>query len=453
MKAKSEKVLDRNMITGNPGKALVFFALPLILGNLFQQLYNIIDSIIVGNFVGSNALVAVGASAAITFLFVALATGMSIGSSVVISQFYGAKKYREMKIAITTIIITMFCLSLILMIIGLLLNKSILRFMNTPEVIMEDAAVYLGIYFMGLTFLFMYNTFTAVFNALGDSKKPLYFLFLSSIINVVLDLWFVISFNMGVAGVAWATLIAQGISAVISFVVLWRKLSKMELPKEIPAFSFHMLKQIFRVAIPSTIQQSIVSLGMVFVQTLVNGFGETVVAGYTAATKIDSITIMPMIAVGNAMSTFTAQNMGAGKSERIKKGYKTAFLMILAVSLTLTTVLFLMGDILVGAFVDTKTSQAVIDAGVDYLRVVSLFYILMGCMNITSGILRGAGDVRFYMACTMCNFATRVILAYALVGIFKQRAIWYAIPMGWLAGLVVARVRYRSGKWKEKRLI
>lgn len=263
------------MTQDNPAKSLFFFAVPMVLGNLFQQFYNIVDSIIVGNFVGADALAAVGASTSITFLFVALATGMSVGSSVVISQYFGAGQYGKMKTAISTVVLVMLGASGLLSVVGSVFHQDILRFMGTPENILPDASSYLNIYFFGLVFLFLYNTFTAVFNALGDSKKPLGFLIFSSLLNVGLDLLFVTVFHMGVAGVAYATLIAQGVSCVLSFLVLMRDLKRMELKEEFSWFDLPTLGKIARIAVPSTIQQSIVSFGMIFVQTLVNSFGST----------------------------------------------------------------------------------------------------------------------------------------------------------------------------------
>ncbi len=441
--------MAKDMTNGDPAKGLIVFAIPMILGNLFQQLYNIIDTIIVGNFVGEEALAAVGASTSLAFLFIALATGMSIGSSVVISRFFGGKQLEKMKTAIYTIIFTALVISIVLTMVGLIFNKSILKLMNTPDNIFDDASVYLGIYFLGLTFLFMYNTFNAIFNALGKSTIPLVFLIFSSGVNVVLDLLFVAKFQMGVAGAAYATLIAQGISAVLSFIVLMYNLSKMP-TENFKLFDLRILGSIAYIAIPSTIQQSIVSFGLIFVQSLVNTFGSTVMAGYTAATKVDSIAIMPMIAVGNAMSTFTAQNIGANKLDRIKKGYKAALMLTAIVSITVTLLLFIFGDVLIGAFVDSTSSQAVINVGTNYLRVVSIFYIIMGTMNSTNGILRGAGDIKWFMASTLCNFFTRVAFAYLLAYIFKiPETIWYTIPIGWGVGLIISFTRYKSNKWKS----
>ena len=294
-----------SMVTGNPTRALIGFTLPMVAGNLFQQFYNIMDSVIVGNVVGEEALAAVGASTAITMMFVMVAMGTGIGCSVVISQLFGAKKLEEMKTAISTALLSILGFSILLSILGLVINRSLMNLMGTPENIFEDAAEYMQIYFFGFVFLFLYNAFSAIFNALGDSKKPLMFLIFSSLLNIGLDLYFVAELHMGVAGVAWATLIAQGISALLSFGFLMRKLKGIE-TESYRRFDLTLLKNMVKVAIPTIVQQSIVSVGMVLVQSVVNRFGSTFLAGYTAATKIDGIAIVPMVAVGNATSTYVA---------------------------------------------------------------------------------------------------------------------------------------------------
>lgn len=442
--------MAKDMINGNPGKSLFLFAVPMILGNIFQQMYNIVDSIVVGNFVGPDALAAVGASTSITFLFVAFATGISIGSAVFISQLFGAGLYARMKTAISTILISVLVLSGFLMVVGLTANKVILKFMNTPDNILQDAETYLQIYFLGLIFLFLYNALTAVYNALGDSKTPLFFLMFSAIVNIVLDLVFVIQFSMGVSGVAWATLISQGISAALSFSNLIFRIKKMNIKGETAHFDKNILLNVSKIAIPSTIQQSIVSIGMLLVQALVNGYGSVVVAGYTAATKIDSIAIQPMVNVGSAVSTFTAQNIGARKTDRVKAGHRAALLMVSVIGLTIAAFLFLFGENFIGLFVDAKEHPDVVKVGVEYLRVVSVFYFVMGSMNVTNGVLRGAADMKVFMISTLSNLTVRVVLAYTASHIIGKSAIWWAIPTGWFVGFCVAYLRLRSGKWKGK---
>ncbi|MEG2038231.1 MAG: MATE family efflux transporter, partial [Oscillospiraceae bacterium] len=273
-----------DMTVGKPSKVILIFALPMILGNLFQQLYNVVDSIVVGNFVGAAALAAVGASFPITFLSIAVAVGGSMGCSVVISQMFGAKLFSEMKTAIFTSLITIFAMAVAVTAIGLVFGKSILLLLGTPADILFDSLAYLHIYFLSIIFLFGYNILTAIFNALGNSKTPLYFLIFSSGLNIVLDLLFVIKFNMGVAGVAWATLISQGVSSVMLLTVLIRRLESIETDEPYSFFDKNILGKMAKIALPSIIQQSAVSVGMLMVQKLVNGYGTTVVAGYTAAT-------------------------------------------------------------------------------------------------------------------------------------------------------------------------
>lgn len=445
--------MTKDMTNGNPSKILFCFAMPMVLGNIFQQFYIIIDSVVVGNFVSDKALAAVGASYPITFVFISIATGASIGCSVVISQMFGAKYIGKMKTAIHTSLISIAVFSFILMLIGLLSSRTVLSLLKTPIDIFENANIYMQIYFMGVVFLFIYNVTTAAFNALGDSKTPLCFLICSSILNVVLDLLFVIKFNMGVSGVAYATLIAQGVSAISSLAYLLKKVRTIKTDEEYKLFDLIILKNMCRIAIPSIIQQSIVSIGNLFVQALVNGYGWATIAGYAAATRIDSITIMPMVNLSSAVSTFTAQNVGARKNERVKSGYKSALVMIGVFCACAALILFVFGSKLIGMFVDSSANQMVINTGVEYLRVVSIFYFLMGLMVITNGVLRGSGDVKVFMFSSLTNLSTRIIFAYTLACLIGQRAIWWAIPLGWTFASAISIIRYRSGKWKGKAVV
>lgn len=441
-----------NMVSGNPTKALIGFTLPMVAGNLFQQFYNIMDSVIVGNVVGEEALAAVGASTAITMMFVMVAMGTGIGCSVVISQLFGAKKLEEMKTAISTALLSILGFSVILSALGLFINRGLMHLMGTPDNIFEDAAEYMQIYFFGFVFLFLYNAFSAIFNALGDSKKPLMFLIFSSLLNIGLDLYFVAELKMGVAGVAWATLIAQGISALLSFAFLLWKLKGIE-TKEYSRFDGGMIKNMVKVAIPTIVQQSIVSVGMVLVQSAVNRFGSTFLAGYTAATKIDGIAIVPMVAVGNATSTYVAQNMGARKPERIAQGYRICLAMSAGIGLTIALILHFTGNGFVGLFLDSSSSSEAIAIGAQYLSIVSLFYFVMGIMNVSNGVLRGAADMGWFLACSLCNLGVRVGLTYALADATHGMVIMWANPAGWAVGLGLAAFRYFQGGWKAKKII
>ncbi len=434
-----------SMVNGNPTKALIGFTLPMVAGNLFQQFYNIMDSIIVGNVEGEKALAAVGASTAITMLFVMVAMGTGIGCSVVISQLFGAKQLEKMKTAISTALLSILGFSIFLSVVGIVINRGVMRLMGTPKDVLQ-------IYFFGFAFLFLYNAFSAIFNALGDSRKPLLFLMFSSLLNIGLDLYFVAGLHMGVAGVAWATLIAQGISALLSFYFLMVKLRKIKTSK-FARFDGELLKNMIKVAIPTIIQQSIVSVGMLLIQSAVNRFGSSFLAGYTAATKIDNIAIVPMVAVGNAASTYVAQNMGAKKPGRVGKGYRICLVMAAGIGLTIALLLHFTGDSFIGLFLDTNSSAEAISIGADYLSTVSMFYFVMGLMNVSGGVLRGAADMGWFLSCSLCNLMTRVALTYAFADITHGMIIMWANPAGWSIGLFIAVFRYFQGGWKKKEII
>lgn len=440
------------MTEGSTVRCMLVFAVPMILGNLFQQFYNLADSMIVGKFVGADALAAVGASTAITMLFVMVAVGTGIGCSVVISQLFGAEKLTEMKTAISTALIAIAVFSLTLSIIGRVFSRGILILMNTPSDIFDGAETYMNIYFYGFFFLFLYNAFSAVFNALGDSRKPLYFLLFSSVLNIGLDLVFVRSFHWGIAGAAWATLIAQAISALLSFGVLCRKLGQMKCGNYV-RFDGGMLLNMTRVAVPTIVQQSMVSIGMLLIQTAVNRFGSTFIAGYTAACKIDGIAIVPMVNAGNAVSTFVAQNMGAGKPQRAKQGYHVGLVMSMGIGIFIGVLMYFFGDVCVGAFMDAATDGASIAIGAKYIGVVSMFYFIMGAMNVTSAVLRGAGDMGWFMSVTLVNLSVRVALTYLFADATAGMIIMWANPIGWTVGLVLALIRYRQGGWIKVKLV
>lgn len=442
-----------NMVTDSPGRALLLFALPMILGNLFQQFYNIIDSVVVGRFVGEEALASVGASYSITNVFIAIAVGGGIGSSVVVSQFLGAKQTGNMKTAISTTLINFLSIGVILGGLGLLFNHRILSFMNTPENVFHDASVYLGIYFIGLPFLFMYNVQASVFQALGDSKTPLYLLVFSSLLNVVLDLLFVTQFFMGVAGVAIATLIAQGLSAVLSFLILIKRLKEYETTEPFRLYDWNMMLHMMRVAIPSTLQQSIVHIGMLLVQSVVNGFGSAVMAGFAAGTRIESICIVPMLALGNAMSTYTAQNIGAGKKDRVKVGYRYCYLMAGVFAVIICVIMETWGDLFIRSFLNEGSADTAFQTGMSYVRFISFFYICIGCKATTDGLLRGAGDVVVFTVANLVNLAIRVSVAAVFAPIIGVQAVWFAVPMGWTANYIISFIRYLTGKWERIQLI
>lgn len=444
--------MSRDMTVGNPSKILFYFSLPMIVGNILQQFYSIIDSMIVGNFVGADALAAVGASYPITFVLITIANGCGIGCGVIISQYFGGKLISKVKTSIFTSIIFITLFSFLIMIFGIIFSSSILSLMNTPKDIFEQSCVYMKIYFWGVVFLFIYNIINSSFSALGNSKTPLLFLLLSSFLNIILDLLFVIKFQIGVIGAAYATLISQIVSAVLGLIFLLKLLKNIHC-KKTRFFDINILKNIFKIAVPSILQQSIVSIGNLFLQALVNSYGTIVVAGYAVAIKIDSITILPMSNMSNAVSTFTGQNIGANKTERIKSGYKAALIMIGVFCAFITIILFFFGYKLIGLFVNSSSNPDVIDVGFQYMKIVSLFYFFMGLMVITNGILRGSGDMKIFLVSTIANLSTRIIFAYGLAFLIGQSAIWWAVPFGWIGASTISVIRYKSGKWKNKSII
>lgn len=442
-----------NLITQPPARSLFFFALPMIIGNLFQQFYNMADSIIVGNLVGEDALAAVGASYSFTTVFIMIAIGGGIGASVLTSQYLGAGHYKEMKSSVYTFLITFAVFSTLLAILGFAVNPTVLRLLKTPDNIMADAVSYLQIYFVGLPFMFMYNILSANFNALGRSKIPLFLLIFSSVLNIILDLWMVGGLNLGVAGAAIATVIAQGIAAVISFTILMRLLSAYAVEGKVQRFRRDMFATGVKVAIPSIIQQSIVSIGMLLTQSAVNQFGSSALAGYSAGSRLESLCIVPMIATGNAMSTFTAQNLGAGKPDRVRQGYHAAYGIIIGFGVLLILISQLFYEPIIAAFVEQGESAVAFETGTAYFRFIGFFFSFLGFKAITDGILRGAGDIKVYMLANLINLAIRVAVAQLCSPVWGIQMIWYAVPMGWTVNYLISYFWYRTGNWQKRNLL
>lgn len=438
------------LIQEKPLKALLIFAFPMIIGNLFQQFYTMVDSVVVGRFVSEHALAAVGASYSLTNVFISIAIGGGVGASVLTSRYFGSREYRKMKTSVTTAMLSFLVVSLILGGTGLFFGQEIMELLNTPENILEQATEYLNIYFLGLPFLFMYNILSAMFNALGRSKIPLYLLIFSSLFNIVLDVVFVREFHMGVAGVAWATLIAQGISAVVAFLLFVREMKQYQGEKGDTRFDKEEFSKMSRIALPSILQQSTVSIGMMLVQSVVNSFGAEMLAGFSAAMRIESICIVPMAAMGNVMSSFTAQNLGAGKQERVVKGYHTGYGIVFGFGMILCVILEFFYQPLIGMFLGEEGTALAMSTGTDYLRFIGWFFTFIGLKMITDGLLRGAGDMKMFTVANLVNLSIRVIMAVTLAPVFGIAMVWYAVPVGWAANYVISFLEYRTGKWRKK---
>lgn len=437
------------LIRERPLKALLIFAFPMIIGNLFQQFYTMVDSVVVGRFVSENALAAVGASYSLTNVFISIAIGGGMGASVLVSRYFGARNYRRMKTSVSTSLISFLVVSLVLGGIGLLLGSRIMELLNTPENIMGAALQYLNIYFMGMPFLFMYNVLAAMFNALGKSRIPLYLLIFSSVFNVALDLVMVCVFRMGVAGVAWATLIAQGISAVFAFLIFIREMKSYRTEEPNCWFAPGEFGSMWRIALPSVLQQSTVSIGMMLVQSVVNSFGAQMLAGYSAGMRIESICIVPMAAMGNVISSYTAQNLGAQRQERVVKGYHTAYGIVFGFGILLCVILETFYRPLILMFLGEEGTALALETGMSYMRFIGFFFSFIGLKMITDGLLRGAGDMKVFTLANLVNLGIRVAVAVTLAPRFGIAFVWYAVPMGWIVNYLISFIRYRTGIWKS----
>ena len=438
-----------DMTEGSPSKILWKFSIPLLLSVIFQQLYNVVDSVVAGQFVSVDALAAVGASYPITMIFMAVATGSNIGCSVIISQLFGAKHYKEMKTAISTSLLSIVVLSLVLTGIGLYFCAPLMRLLGTPDNIFADSELYLNIYIGGLIFLFLYNICTGIFTALGDSRTPLYFLIFSSLSNIVLDLFFVISLKMGVAGVAWATFLCQGIASFLAFFALMRRISKIPSEKY-PKFSFTALRDISIVAIPSILQQSFISVGNLFIQGFVNNYGSIVIAGYSSAIKLNTFAVTSFTTLANGLSSFTAQNIGANKVERVRQGYRSGILLAICVVIPFFIAYFFFSRTMISIFLDSSNIE-VLDVGNAFLKIVSPFYIVVTAKLMADGVLRGAGSMFSFMLATFSDLILRVVLSYVLSFVFHLGAtgIWMSWPIGWTLSAIMSTVFYKVGVWKK----
>lgn len=441
----------KDLTKGEPRKVLWQFALPMFISVIFQQLYNIADSVVVGNFAanGEDALAAVGASYPITMIFMAIALGCNVGCSVVISQFFGAKRYREMKTAVSTTLLTSLVLSGLLTIIGIIFSGNMLEMIHTPKNIFKDADLYLNIYIGGFIFLFFYNVVTGIFTSLGDSKTPLYFLIGSSLSNIVLDWVFVAVFHWDVSGVAWATFLCQGIACLLALITLKKRLDVVECDGKPDLFSFSMLKRISLFAIPSILQQSFISVGNIFIQSIVNGFGSSVIAGYSAAIKINTFGITCFTTMGNAVSNYSAQNIGAGNNKRVQQGYKAGTMIGLLIAIPFFLLCFFTAPILIRLFMNQETELAM-QTGVQFLNIVAPFYFAISMKLISDGVLRGTGDMMGFMVSTFGDLIIRVVLAYILSIPYGTTGIWMSWPFGWVIGTVISIFFYKKGSWKIK---
>ena len=443
-KRKTSSIMTEGVIW----RQLVAFSIPLLIGNLFQQLYNTVDSIVVGNFVSKQALAAVGSTGPIINTLVGFFMGLSTGASVIISQYFGARDYKNLRLSVHTTMIMTFALSIVFTFAGIAIVPAMLRFMKTPEDVFSDSVQYLRIYFAGVSGLMIYNIGSGILRAIGDSRRPLYFLCFSTVINIILDLVFVLVFHMGIAGVAYATIIAQFASSIMVLIVLSNRGEPYGIVWRELRLSKAILKVIIRVGLPAGLQQAVTSFSNVFVQSYINNFGSSCMAGWTSYSKIDQFVMLPMQSLSLASTTFVGQNLGARQLDRAKKGMHTSLYMAIGTTLSLAILLNIFASQLLQLF---NQDPEVLDYGIIFVRFMSPFYVLCCWNQIYCGALRGAGDSTGPMVIMLASFVVfRQIYLFVASYFFDSIYVTaLAYPMGWLLCSLLVYIYYRRGKWEK----
>ena len=441
----------KDLTVGNEGKLILSFTVPMLIGNVFQQLYNVVDSVIVGRYLGNEALAAVGASFPLIFTLIALIIGVSIGVTVVISQFYGAKNLEQVRKSIETMYIFLFITSIVITVIGIFTSEYIFRLIDLPEDIIPQAVTFFNLYAGGFIFFFGFQGTTAILRGLGDSKTPLYFLVISVLVNIVLDIVFIVKFGWGIESVAIATVISQA-GAFIT--LIWY----LHLTHPLLRFNFFSMrfdtaifKKSIQIGIPTGLQQTFVALGMLALYKVVNMFGTTIIAAYSVALRIDSFASLPAMNFSAALSSFVGQNIGANKQDRVKAGLVATLKMTALISVSVTIITWLFSRQIMMMF---TTDAAVVDAGIHYLLIVSTFYILFSTMFVYHGVLRGAGDTVIPMFITLfALWVIRIPISYMLSNWYGPIGIWWGIPFAWAIGASFSYLYYKSGKWRTKSVV
>ena len=441
----------KDLTKGHEGRSIFFFAMPMLIGSLFQQLYNTADSMIVGRFIGKDAMAAVSGANPIMFLLTSLLMGVSLGFSILISQFYGSRDMKNVKATIDTTYILIFIGSIIITIFGVVFSTPILKFMNTPENILDQSRSYLIIIFGGTLFSAGYNSVSSILRGLGDSTTPLYFLIIATILNIILDMVFIINFNMGVKGVALATIIAQGVSFVISIAYLNQKHEILKIKFKGLVYDHKIFKTGLRLGIPSGVQQMLFSFGNIALQSLVNGYGTSAMAAFGAGSRIETFISIPIMNLGSAVSTFVAQNMGAGETKRVKKGVNASIRISIVLALFVAVIFVLFNKSLISLF---NTDSDVVKIGSSYLSILGPFFIFICISCMISSAIRGAGDSIFAMISSVVSlWLVRIPSAFLLSKLFGVNGIWMGIPVGWIVGCTITAVYYKKGIWKSKAIV
>lgn len=443
----------KDMTQGNPIKLIIGFAVPMLIGNIFQQIYNVVDTVVVGRYLGEEALAGVGSTGTLTFFLLALVLGLCNGAGLVIAQCFGCKDWKKLQEAVTAMIWVTGILTVIVSVLGITASEFFLRLLSVPDDVIGYSVTYLRILYTFVVGNVIYNGASAILRSTGDSKTPLYALIAASLVNVALDIFFIVVCNMGVAGVAYATIIAQFLSAAITVVFLFKK------RKQIGLFTLDFLPKkeavvlTIKTGFPAAFQSCMISLGGMSVQRLINSYGSEVMAAYVAANRIDSVAIQVIVSIGTALSVFTGQNMGKNQFDRIKEGlYKTLVIMVGA-SIMIAALVLVFRYQLMALFLDSDASARVISIGVTYLSIIGIAYVIAGIMQSYQNVIRGAGDVNTCMVAGLTELAGRIVFAYLLSALIGVNGIWIATPISWGCGCVIPVIRYYSGKWKTKKLV
>ncbi len=436
----------KDLSQGKVSRQILTFALPMLLGNVFQQMYNLVDSAVVGKFLGDSALAAVGASFPVIFLLISLGFGVTMGGTITISHFFGAKQYDKVRRTVDTMNIFIIIASVVLALTGIIFSNRIFSLIDLPAKVIPLASSYFQVYLIGLPFVFGFANISAILRGVGDSKTPLYLLIFSTLLNIVLDLFFVGVLKYGIFAIAMATVISQAFAFIAAIIIL-RKNKLLNLHIKGIVFDKAIFKKALNIGLPSGVQHVLFSLGMIALFAIVNKFGVKVIAAYSAAMRLDSLAIMPAINLASALSTFVGQNLGAGRTDRVKKGLYTTLGMSFSISLTITVVFYFFGENLMQLFTD---DTEVVRYGKEYLVIVSSFYVVFSALFSYSAVMRGAGDVIVPMFITLIAlWGIRIPFAYFLAEVMQEKAVWWSGPVGWGVGMILSYVYYKTNRWKE----
>jgi len=441
----------KDLTVGNEGKLILQFAMPMVFGNVFQQLYNVVDSIIIGHYVGKEALAAVGAAFPIIFLLIAMIIGLGSGFTIIISQYFGSKNIKQVIRTIDTTFVILFFASILITLIGIFFSEPLFKLTRLPEDVIPQASAYLDIYFLGTIFFFGFNGTAAILRGMGDSKTPLYFLILSTLTNILFDLLFVMQFGWGIEGAAWATVLSQGGAFFTAIIYLNKKHPIVNVSIRKYIFDRDIFRKSLRIGLPSGLQQSFVAAGLIALFGIVNQFGTDTIAAYSVAIRIDSFASLLAMNFAAALAAFVGQNIGANKPERIKAGLKFTWLVTSAISIAITVLVYFFGNDLMALF---TPDQSVIELGNEYLVIVSSFYIIFSTLFVVNAVMRGAGDTLVPMFITLfALWGVRVPASYFLADKIGVTGIWWAVPLGWGMGMTLSYLYYISGKWKNKSVV